>query len=164
VYLFFSSEIPLFHVLNARITFGNIFSLEQPVVGVTAIKDDAATACVVDESVFEPSSSYSVRGMYLKLSISHVICDAFAMSLIACLVPYLCVFRFYEFMKLIDIMSTKNYGLRLNCESVCVCNLIVDGIYARRRPPPRRRVYTRAERVSRRQSREFHFRSKYFNF
>ncbi|KAI1293822.1 Ankyrin repeat domain-containing protein 13D [Halotydeus destructor] len=55
-------EIPLFHVLNARITFGNIFSLEEPVSGVTAIKDDAATACVVDETVFQPSASYSVRG------------------------------------------------------------------------------------------------------
>jgi septin 4 len=55
-------EIPLFHVLNARITFGNIFSLEERVQGVTLIDDDATKACVVDERLFDTPTTYSIRG------------------------------------------------------------------------------------------------------
>lgn len=77
-------EIPLFHVLNARITFGNIFSLEQPVAGVTAINDEAATACVVDESVFDPPATYSVRGL---CTATVVVLLFIALGLFVCLCP-----------------------------------------------------------------------------
>lgn len=46
-------EIPLFHVLNAIITFGNVFGLDNPVVNVTNIREDERLTCVIDESVFE---------------------------------------------------------------------------------------------------------------
>ena len=51
-------------MLNARITFGNIFSLDEPVTGVTPIKDETTTACVVDEICFNPPPSYRVIGIY----------------------------------------------------------------------------------------------------
>lgn len=51
-------EIPLFHVLNARITFGNIFAADEPVLGVTPVKDDELVACVLDDSCFDPPSGY----------------------------------------------------------------------------------------------------------
>lgn len=45
-------------MLNARITFGNIFSLDEPVPGVTPIKDENAVACVVDDSCFDVPPGY----------------------------------------------------------------------------------------------------------
>ncbi|KAG8176512.1 hypothetical protein JTE90_021805 [Oedothorax gibbosus] len=51
-------EIPLFHVLNARITFGNIFSLDEAVPGVTPVKDDSAVACILEESCFDVPAGY----------------------------------------------------------------------------------------------------------
>ncbi|XP_035216367.1 ankyrin repeat domain-containing protein 13D-like [Stegodyphus dumicola] len=51
-------EIPLFHVLNARITFGNIFALDEPVPGVTPIKEEKVVACVLDDSCFDTPSGY----------------------------------------------------------------------------------------------------------
>lgn len=53
----FHLEIPLFHVLNAKVTFGNIGGGESPVSGVHAIKadiqeidEDNETSAVQDES------------------------------------------------------------------------------------------------------------------
>lgn len=54
-------EIPLFHVLNARITFGNIFGAETPALGVTCLDEDKMT-CVVDDSVFQPPADYNRGG------------------------------------------------------------------------------------------------------
>ena len=51
-------EIPLFHVLNARITFGNIFGLDEPVPGVTPINDEKVVACVLDDSCFDTPAGY----------------------------------------------------------------------------------------------------------
>ncbi|XP_076344206.1 ankyrin repeat domain-containing protein 13D-like [Tachypleus tridentatus] len=51
-------EIPIFHVLNARITFENIFALDELVSGVTPIRDDNACACVVDKNCFESPTGY----------------------------------------------------------------------------------------------------------
>lgn len=51
-------EIPLFHVLNARITFGNIFALDEPVTGVTPIKEEKVIACVLDDSCFDTPAGY----------------------------------------------------------------------------------------------------------
>ncbi|XP_054713418.1 ankyrin repeat domain-containing protein 13D-like isoform X2 [Uloborus diversus] len=51
-------EIPLFHVLNARITFGNIFALDEAVPGVTPIEEEKAVACVLDDNCFDVPSGY----------------------------------------------------------------------------------------------------------
>ncbi len=63
-------EIPLFHVLNARITFCNIFALTSPVEGVSVINESAAedtdgskkSICFLDEDVFQIPASYSRIG------------------------------------------------------------------------------------------------------
>lgn len=44
-------EIPLFHVLNAVITFGNVFSLENPVQHVSVIKEEeneGRVTCIIE--------------------------------------------------------------------------------------------------------------------
>lgn len=62
-------EIPLFHVLNARVTFSNLCGCDEPVSSVTVHKpespDEAAPApfhCDVDPSVFEPPAEYTTLG------------------------------------------------------------------------------------------------------
>jgi len=55
-------EIPLFHALNAKITFGNIFSMDCPNAGVTCIRDGDNFMCDVDDSVFDTPATYSVIG------------------------------------------------------------------------------------------------------
>jgi len=52
----------LFHVLNARITFGNINALDQPVDGITVIDDNGVQSCVVDETCFDPPQGYNRLG------------------------------------------------------------------------------------------------------
>ena len=63
-------EIPLFHIINARISFGNIFSLNTPVDKVTPLKDETTCACIIDETVFEIPMNYSYLGRFSKLSLS----------------------------------------------------------------------------------------------
>ncbi len=58
-------EIPLFHVINARITFGNIFGLTNGVTGITVVKEEGEEcrlSCAVDDSVFEIPTDYSRVG------------------------------------------------------------------------------------------------------
>ncbi|KAK3606459.1 hypothetical protein CHS0354_041405 [Potamilus streckersoni] len=55
-------EIPLFHVLNAKITFGNIFAMDQPMEGVHPIKGADVNACVIDDPCFEAPPGYRVLG------------------------------------------------------------------------------------------------------
>lgn len=73
-------EIPLFHILNARITFGNIFGLESQSpdqtpdpgvevrqssgpVGVARVQDESGrVSCLVDESCFATPAGYAVLG------------------------------------------------------------------------------------------------------
>ncbi|XP_014259024.1 ankyrin repeat domain-containing protein 13B isoform X1 [Cimex lectularius] len=55
-------EIPLFHVLNARITFGNIFALENPVSGVGTTQEGCRTLCLVEDSCFEAPQHYTRLG------------------------------------------------------------------------------------------------------
>ena len=52
------TEIPLFHVLNARITFGNIFATETPVTDVESISEDTRLSCVVDDRCFQIGRGY----------------------------------------------------------------------------------------------------------
>uniref|UniRef100_A0A6Q2Y6G3 Ankyrin repeat domain-containing protein n=1 Tax=Esox lucius TaxID=8010 RepID=A0A6Q2Y6G3_ESOLU len=64
-------EIPLFHVLNARVTFSNLCGCDEPVSSVTlrtpeepseAGKAPHPFHCVVDPSVFEPPPDYTTLG------------------------------------------------------------------------------------------------------
>jgi hypothetical protein len=55
-------EIPLFHVLNARITFGNIFAIDSEVAHVHRIQEDDRLTCVLDECIFHCPSGYSQIG------------------------------------------------------------------------------------------------------
>ena len=63
--LFFLSlsfpEIPLFHVLNARVTFGNIFGSVSSANFVTLIREPTMS-CVVDEQCFEAPPTYHQSG------------------------------------------------------------------------------------------------------
>lgn len=55
-------EIPLFHVLNACVTFCNVFATEAPVQNVTTIKeDDERLTCVIDDQCFDVPSHYTNR-------------------------------------------------------------------------------------------------------
>jgi hypothetical protein len=56
-------EIPLFHVLNALITFGNVFALETPVPHVTNIKEgeDDRLTCIIDDECFAVPANYENR-------------------------------------------------------------------------------------------------------
>ncbi|KAJ8959065.1 hypothetical protein NQ318_022321 [Aromia moschata] len=55
-------EIPLFHVLNARITFGNIFAMDAAVPYVTNIEEEDRLTCVLDDSIFKCPPGYSQIG------------------------------------------------------------------------------------------------------
>ncbi|XP_046395544.1 ankyrin repeat domain-containing protein 13D isoform X3 [Ischnura elegans] len=55
-------EIPIFHVLNARITFGNIFGLEEEIQGVVRVNEDDRISCVVDDACFVAPAHYSKMG------------------------------------------------------------------------------------------------------
>lgn len=55
-------EIPLFHVLNARITFGNIFALDNPVPKVSSIQEDDRLTCILDDSLFQCPPDYFKLG------------------------------------------------------------------------------------------------------
>ncbi|XP_060783324.1 ankyrin repeat domain-containing protein 13D isoform X2 [Neoarius graeffei] len=64
-------EIPLFHVLNARVTFSNLCGCDEPVSSVTVRSPQGATDagqspptvhCEVDPSVFEPPADYTTLG------------------------------------------------------------------------------------------------------
>uniref|UniRef100_A0A2I3SHC3 Ankyrin repeat domain 13D n=2 Tax=Pan TaxID=9596 RepID=A0A2I3SHC3_PANTR len=63
-------EIPLFHVLNARITFSNLCGCDEPLSSVWVPAPSSAVAasgnpfpCEVDPTVFEVPDGYSVLGM-----------------------------------------------------------------------------------------------------
>uniref|UniRef100_A0A3Q1JUK5 Ankyrin repeat domain-containing protein n=1 Tax=Anabas testudineus TaxID=64144 RepID=A0A3Q1JUK5_ANATE len=69
-------EIPLFHVLNARVTFSNLCGCDEPVSSVTVHKPESSGEagnysrsvstppfhCEVDPSVFEPPPDYTTLG------------------------------------------------------------------------------------------------------
>ncbi|XP_049538970.1 ankyrin repeat domain-containing protein 13D isoform X1 [Anopheles darlingi] len=54
-------EIPLFHVLNAVVTFGNVFAMETAVPHVSHIREsDERTTCIIDDVCFEVPAEYGV--------------------------------------------------------------------------------------------------------
>lgn len=55
-------EIPLFHVLNARITFGNIFGMDNEIPNVSRIEENERITCVVDDSCFNIPVGYNHLG------------------------------------------------------------------------------------------------------
>ncbi|XP_054737468.1 ankyrin repeat domain-containing protein 13D isoform X2 [Anastrepha obliqua] len=55
-------EIPLFHVLNACITFGNVFGMTNPIEHVTTINEDDRITCIVDDRCFDIPNHYANRG------------------------------------------------------------------------------------------------------
>lgn len=76
-------EIPLFHVLNACVTFGNVFALDTPVPNVTYIREDTVAngrdaddeeegaaanciaerlTCIIDDSCFDIPADYTNKG------------------------------------------------------------------------------------------------------
>lgn len=63
-------EIPLFHILNARITFGNIFGLDQEVPHVDQLIETNRITCLVDEICFEAPSGYVKLGAEVRTQFS----------------------------------------------------------------------------------------------
>ncbi|XP_059144380.1 ankyrin repeat domain-containing protein 13D-like [Physella acuta] len=55
-------EIPLFHVLNARITFGNIQAIENEAQYVTSVKTPDIVTCVIEDDCFNPPVTYGRIG------------------------------------------------------------------------------------------------------
>lgn len=55
-------EIPLFHVLTARITFGNIFGVDENINNVSTVCEEDRLTCAIDEAVFEPPAHYTKIG------------------------------------------------------------------------------------------------------
>ncbi|XP_031622271.1 ankyrin repeat domain-containing protein 13D isoform X2 [Contarinia nasturtii] len=54
-------EIPLFHVLNACVTFGNVFGLDTPVKNVVYLReeDSQRLSCVIDDCCFDIPPHYT---------------------------------------------------------------------------------------------------------
>ncbi|XP_004534837.1 ankyrin repeat domain-containing protein 13D isoform X2 [Ceratitis capitata] len=59
-------EIPLFHVLNACITFGNVFAMTNPVDHVTTINEGDRITCVVDDRCFDIPAHYANKDADLR--------------------------------------------------------------------------------------------------
>lgn len=55
-------EIPLFHVLNACVTFCNVFAMTNEVEHVSHIQEDNRVTCVIDDRCFDVPSHYTRRG------------------------------------------------------------------------------------------------------
>ncbi|XP_055534838.1 ankyrin repeat domain-containing protein 13B isoform X2 [Wyeomyia smithii] len=56
-------EIPLFHVLNAVVTFGNVFAIDTAVTNVSHLKEsDDRTTCIIDDCCFDVPAEYVRRG------------------------------------------------------------------------------------------------------
>lgn len=60
--LFLFSEIPIYHVLTAKVTFGNIHGTDRGVDGVSTFKENTTTFCAVDEDIFAIPAGYRRQG------------------------------------------------------------------------------------------------------
>ncbi|XP_011493878.1 PREDICTED: ankyrin repeat domain-containing protein 13D [Ceratosolen solmsi marchali] len=63
-------EIPLVHILNARITFGNIFGLDQEVPHVIRVEEANRLTCLVDDMCFEIPTGYKKLGAEVRTQFS----------------------------------------------------------------------------------------------
>ncbi|XP_058807424.1 ankyrin repeat domain-containing protein 13D isoform X2 [Phymastichus coffea] len=63
-------EIPLFHILNARITFGNIFGLDQEVPHVGRLEEANRLTCLLDDVCFEAPAGYVKLGPEVRAQFS----------------------------------------------------------------------------------------------
>ncbi|XP_046144166.1 ankyrin repeat domain-containing protein 13D isoform X1 [Osmia bicornis bicornis] len=63
-------EIPLFHILNARITFGNIFGMDQEVAHVGHLQETNRMTCLVDDICFEAPVGYVKLGAEVRTQFS----------------------------------------------------------------------------------------------
>ena len=63
-------EIPLFHILNARITFGNIFGMDQEIAHVGHLQETNRTTCLVDDICFEAPVGYVKLGAEVRTQFS----------------------------------------------------------------------------------------------
>lgn len=55
-------EIPLFHVLNACVTFGNVFGLTTSIPNVNHIQEDERLTCIIDDCCFDVPANYTNKG------------------------------------------------------------------------------------------------------
>ncbi|CAF0897622.1 unnamed protein product [Rotaria sp. Silwood1] len=55
-------QIPLYHVLTAKVTFGNIHGIDKAIEGVSTIKEDSISFCAVDENIFAIPPGYRRQG------------------------------------------------------------------------------------------------------
>lgn len=55
-------EIPLFHVLNACVTFGNVFALTTPVPHVGHLQEDERLTCIINDCCFDVPTNYTNKG------------------------------------------------------------------------------------------------------
>ncbi|CAF0741476.1 unnamed protein product [Adineta steineri] len=55
-------QIPLYHVLTAKVTFGNIHGIDKAVEGVSTIKENSISFCAVDENIFAVPAGYRRQG------------------------------------------------------------------------------------------------------
>lgn len=65
---FLPPEIPLFHVLTARITFGNIFGVDASINKVSTVAEEDRLSCVIEEDAFDPPPSYTVIGRFFRIN------------------------------------------------------------------------------------------------
>ncbi|XP_076232023.1 ankyrin repeat domain-containing protein 13D isoform X2 [Calliopsis andreniformis] len=63
-------EIPLLHMLNARITFGNIFGMDQEVPHVGHLQETNRMTCLVDDTCFEAPMGYVKLGAEVRTQFS----------------------------------------------------------------------------------------------
>jgi len=66
--LFIFLEIPLYHVLTAKVTFGNIHGIDKSVEGVSTIKENLNSFCAVDENIFAIPAGYRRQGLFIQKS------------------------------------------------------------------------------------------------
>ena len=57
-YFCYYAEIPLYHVLTAKVTFGNIHGADKAVGGVSTIQENSNVFCAVDENIFTIPAGY----------------------------------------------------------------------------------------------------------
>lgn len=55
-------EIPLFHVLNACVTFGNVFALTTPVPHVSHLQENERLTCIINDCCFDVPANYTNKG------------------------------------------------------------------------------------------------------